>query len=295
MGTRRYRSKLSTVAYLTVALFSWSVANADGLTLEIIKLQHAIVEDILPLVQPLVAPGGTAIGMHDQLIIKTTPANLAEIRTIIAAFDRAPKTLKITVKQDVAQHSQIQENAVSGRFRSGNFSGRLPDPGTHDGASIGLRDRNGNALRYRALNTQTSDDRRVSHFVTALEGRPALIQTGQSIPYPYSAAVYDRRGVVVHGSIDYREVTSGFYVTPRTHGHNVTLDIAPQLQRADPKNRSVIDTRSTSTTVSGRLGEWIPLGGVNEATSDNDSALLARTRRHGSELYGVWVKVEEMP
>lgn len=122
-----------------------------------------------------------------------------------------------------------------------------------------------------------------------------MIQTGQSIPYPYSSAVYNRRGIVVHDGIEYRDVTSGFYVTPRTHGQNVTLDIAPQLQRADPKDRGVIDTRSTSTTVSGRLGEWISLGGVNEATSGNDSALLARTRRHGSEIYGVWVKVEEIP
>lgn len=198
-----------------------------------------MASDILPMVQPLVAPGGTATGMHDQLIIKTTPENLAEIKSILAAFDRAPKTLKITVKQDVAQQSRIQEDAVSGRFRSGNVSGRLPDPGSHDGASIGYRDRNGNVIRYRALNTQSSDDQRVSHFVTAVEGRPALIQTGQSIPYPYSSAVYDRRGVVVYDGIDYRDVTSGFYVTPRTHGQNVTLDIAPQLQRADPRDRGV--------------------------------------------------------
>lgn len=293
MGTRRNRLKLPTIAYLVLLLAS--VAAADERTLEIIPLQHTLASDVLPLVQPLVEPGGTVTGMHDKLIVKTTSANLAEIKQIITAFDRAPKTLKITVRQDVAGQSQIQEDAVSGRFRSGDVSGRLPDPGTHDGASIGIRDRDGNAVRYRALNTRSSDDSRNTHFVTALEGRPALIQTGQSIPYPYSAGVYDRYGAVIRDGIDYRDVNSGFYVTPRTHGQQVTLDIAPQLERADPANRGVIDTRYTSTTVSGRLGEWISLGGMNQADSGNDSALLARTRHYGAEIYDVWVKVEEVP
>jgi hypothetical protein len=167
--------------------------------------------------------------------------------------------------------------------------------GTNDGASIGIRDRHGNAIRYRALNTQSNDDQRISHFVTTVEGHPALIQTGQSIPYAYSSAIYDGYGAVVQEGIDYRDISSGFYVTPRTHGQQVTLDIAPQLERADPQDRGVIDTHYSSTTISGRLGEWIPLGGVNEAASENDSALLARTRRHGAEVYGVWVKVEEIP
>ena len=102
--------------------------------------------------------------------------------------------------------------------------------------------------------------------------------------------------MTVREGIDYRGVSSGFYVTPRTHRQQVTLGIAPQLERADPKDRGVIDTRYLSTTISGRLGEWISLGGANEADSGNDSALLARTRRRGTDVYGmIWVKVDEMP
>ena len=75
----------------------------------------------------------------------------------------------------------------------------------------------------------------------------------------------------------------------------MTLDIAPQLEREDPTGRGVIDTRYTSTTINGRLGEWIPLGGLNQADSGEDDALLARTRRAGAEVFDVWVKVEEVP
>lgn len=246
------------------------------------------------MIQPLVAPGGTVTGMNDQLIVKTTPANLAEIKRILAAFDRTPKTLKITVRQDVTGSSAMQEDAVSGRLQHDKLSGRVPDPGTPAGASIGYRDDNGNTVRYRALNTRSSDDSHNTHFVTTLEGSPALIQTGQSLPYPYQSTRVDGYGVVVQEGIDYRNVSSGFYVTPRTHGDEVTLDIAPQLERADPAQRGAIDTRHTSTTVRGRLGEWISLGGVNESASGDSQALLARTRSHGEESYNVWVRVEEI-
>lgn len=295
MGTRRNRSKLSTAAYLAAALLACAVAAADDLILEIVPLRHTTVTEILPLLQPLVAPGGAVTGMRDQLIIKTTAANLAEVKRVLSVLDRAPKTLRITVRQDVAAHSLIQENAVSGRFKSGDFSAHLPDPGSHDGASVGIRDDRGNTIRYRAINTRSNDDSRNTHFITALEGRPALIQTGQSIPYPYQSAIVGRHGAVIHQGIDYRNVNSGFYVTPRTHGQRVTLDIAPQLERADHKDRGIIDTRASSTTVSGRLGEWIPIGGVNQAASSGDNALAARTRRHGAEVYQIWVKVEEVP
>ena len=293
MGTRRNRSEFAAAAFITLLLFT--IARADELSLEIIPLHHTLVSEVLPLIQPLVEPGGTVTGMHDQLIIKASQRNLDEIKRVLATIDRTPKTLRITVRQDVAGHSQIQEDAVSGRFRAGNVRGRLPDPGTHDGASVGVRDGKGNAVRYRALNTRSSDDRRNTHFVTTVEGRPALIQTGQSIPYPYRSVRHDRYGAAVHEGIDYHDVSSGFYVTPHTHGQRVTLHIAPQLDSADPKDRGVIDTRRTSTTASGRLGEWIPLGGVNQASSGDDGALLARTRRHDAEVYGVWVKVEEVP
>jgi type II secretory pathway component GspD/PulD (secretin) len=298
MGTRRNRPKLSTAAHLAAALLSCAVAAAaaDGLTLEIVPLQHSTVDDVLPLLRPMVAPGGTITGMRDQLIIKTTAENLSELKRLLTVLDRAPKSLRITVRQDVAASSLLQEDAVSGRFKSGDFNARLPDPGSHDGASIGIHDGTGrNTIRYRAINTRSTDDSRNTHFVTAIEGRPALIQTGQSIPYPYLSGFIGPYGAGVIEGIDYKDVNSGFYVTPRTQGQRVTLEIAPRLERENAKDHGVIDTRYSSTTVSGRLGEWIPIGGTDQAASGRDSALVARTRRYDAETYNIWVKVEEIP
>lgn len=294
MATRRHRSKFPTLAYLAATLIACAAA-ADERVIEVITLRYELAADLLPSIKPLVETGGSATGVNNQIVLKASPENIADIKRVLAQLDRRQKLLKITVKQDVAAHSRIQQDAVSGRFESGDVRARVPDPGVHNGASVGIRDRHGNVVRYRSLNTRSNEDRANTHFVTTQEGQPALIQTGQALPYPYQSAVIDRYGAVITEGIDYRDVSSGFYVTPHTHGDRVTLSIAPQLEHANPARGGAIDTRFTSTTVSGRLGEWIPLGGLDESSDGHDNTLLARTRRYQAEVYGVWVLVEEMP
>jgi type II secretory pathway component GspD/PulD (secretin) len=299
MGTFTARSKLPSFAHLIrcaifLALAATRVAAAQEMTLEIIQLQHRGVDDILPIIEPLVAPGGTVTGTGNQLIVKTTAANLAEIKQVLVSIDRALKQLRVTVTQDVAAHSEIQEDALSGRVRSGDFAARVPDHGLHDGASVGYKGENG-AVRYRALSTRSSRDQQNSHFVTTVEGRPAFIYTGRDVPYPSYSGYYGPRGGGYHEGIEFQPVRSGIYVTPRLQGDRVTIEVAPQLENVNPSFGGSIDTRGTATTVSGRLGEWIPVGGVNQADSRNGSANLARTRRYGRDVYDVWVKVDLIP
>lgn len=289
MGTRRYRPEFSPFASLIFALlFAASTAAADERRIEIIELDHALASDVLPLLQPLVEPGGSISGTDNKLIVKTSPANLADLLNVLGAIDRPLRRLKITVRQNVDASSLVRERALSGEVGGGDVRARIPDPGGRYGASIGYRDKDGNAVRYRALNTRSDSDRQNAHFVTTLEGSPALIQTGQAIPYLVDSGFYG-------SGIDYRDVSSGFYVTPRLNGDAVMLEIEPQLERADPGKRGAISTRRARTTLSGRLGEWIPLGGANEAASGSDRELLAQTRRRDSENYNVWVLVEEIP
>ncbi|MFT4563749.1 MAG: hypothetical protein ACI9BW_003507 [Gammaproteobacteria bacterium] len=212
----------------------------------------------------------------------------------MAAFDHPPTTLRITVKQDVAGHSAIQEDALSGRLRSGDVRATIGTPGLRRGAHIDIGDGRGSGVSYRSINTRSSNDNYNSHFVNALEGRPALIQTGQSLPIPFASATHNRYGTTLREGIEYKDVSSGFYVTARTNGQTVTLEIAPQLEHADPNNRGAIDVRYSSSTVSGELGEWISLGGSNDDSSEHRRTTLARTRQHDASTYGIWVKVEEL-
>lgn len=127
------------------------VGHAQDLKLEIIPLRHRLTDEVLPVLQPLVAPGGTLSGMNNQLIIRTTETNLAELKQVLARIDQAARRLKIYVRQDVAGTGQIGEQSLSGRYRSGEVGVEVPGRG-RDGLSISAG--NGNEVRYRTYSTQ---------------------------------------------------------------------------------------------------------------------------------------------
>ena len=105
-----------------------------------------------------------------------------------------------------------------------------------------------------------------------LEGGQAFISTGESR--------------------NYAQAGSGIAVVPRIAGNTVTLDIAAQ-QEAFTRGGAIQGERAVST-VSGRLGEWIELGGASGVSSRSGSGILSSSERSASANRGIWVKVEEL-
>lgn len=269
-------------------------ASAQEMVMEVIPLRHALVSDVVPVLEPLVSAGGTVTGMNNQLIIKSTPENIAQLKEVLGSIDRAPRQLRILVRQDVADSLEAREDALSGSGRAGDVRVGVPDAGAGgDGASIGVGGDDYN-VRYRTTSTRGSADSYNSHFVTTLEGRPAWIQTGDSLPVPEQSVYVGPNGTSVQQSIQYKDANRGFYVVPRVSGDRVTLDIAPQLDRFDQRGEYTINRMQADTQVSGQIGEWIHLGGSNEEFQRADNVNLTSTRQRGGETRGIWVKVEEV-
>ena len=149
--------------------------------------------------------------------------------------------------------------------------------------------------RLRTSNTRSSLDDKNSFRVQTVEGQPAFIKTGQSVPVANQNVFVTGSGVVVQDTVEYRDVTSGFYVVPRLSGNMVTLLVSPQLSRVTPHQGAVFDIQNVETTVSGRLGEWIEIGGVNQQFNDSSSGTFYSTRRRqGQEQRSVLIRVEEI-
>jgi len=74
-------------------------------------------------------------------------------------------------------------------------------------------------------------------------------------------------------AMEYRELSSGFDVLPRLNGDRVLLDIATQQERTTDQGRAATAMQRASTTVAGRLGEWIELGGVTSSLSEQSSGV----------------------
>jgi hypothetical protein len=82
--------------------------------LEIIPLRYRTVEQVLPALQPLVEPGGTLSGARNQLFLRASPANAAEIKRALEAIDRPLKRLQISVRLDEAQDRERRALGASG-------------------------------------------------------------------------------------------------------------------------------------------------------------------------------------
>src|SRR5436190_7745196 len=112
-------------------------------SLEVISLRHRTAEQVIPVLRPLLEPGGALSGQYNQLIVRTSPGNLTQIRAVLDSIDQPARRLTISVRFDNAQQS----------------------------ARSGFQD------------SRSSRDERVDQRMQVLEGGQAYISTGESRIY----------------------------------------------------------------------------------------------------------------
>jgi Type II secretory pathway, component PulD len=269
--------------------------HAEEMILEVIPLKSRMSSDVVEILRPLVAPGGTVTGMNNQLIIKTTPDNLAELMRVLESLDKPPRRLLISVRQDSAGISYGQEQALSGKYSQGDVTTEIKDPSrTHEGLVVSAQDEKGNVVRYRQQDKSATSNDQNSFRVQSTEGYPAFINAGQSIPVPNRTTYVTPNGVVVNDATEYMDATTGFYVLPRLNGDQVTLLVAPSLSKASPGKAPVFDVQNVETTATGRLGEWIAIGGINQDMNSSNRRILSSSSSQRQLSNTILIKVDEV-
>jgi type II secretory pathway component GspD/PulD (secretin) len=266
-----------------VAMLCGPLAHAEAL--EAITLQHRLAEDLVPILQPLLPAGAGLSGAGNVLLVRADEVTMEQVRRAIAALDRAPRQLLITVGQDTDAAERSAAVRGSGTVATGDVQvGVNQPPQGQSGAQVVLR---GSADQGRIRSVSS---------VRAVDGYEAYVAVGQSRPFTSRSVVtVPYGGRVVEQTTGYRDVQTGFYATPRLSGDRVTLEISPTQQQATPGQRDAVSTRSLTTTVSGRLGEWIAIGGATESRDDGTVGLATWGQRTQLTQYSAWVKVEEVP
>ena len=264
--------------------------------LDIIALKHRSAEEVLPVIRPLLDQGDAASGMNYQLILRTSPRNLEEIKRLLESIDVAPRRLKITVLQNVDSETVARLTEVSGNVGlSREVQIAVPDSGDSRGLNVELgqgQDR----LKARAISTRSLEDERNTQQLQVLEGNRALVRSGQSVPVPQRQVIQNQWGTQVIDSTQYQEAGSGFYVLPRISGDRVTLEISAQNDAfvSGSGDQPVIRVQQASSTVSGRLGEWLEVGGLGQQKDHDDSTISTRGTSRAREQRSVLIKVEEI-
>lgn len=218
-------------------------------TLEVITLRHRTAEQVIPVLRPLLEPGGALSGQYNQLIVRTSPANLAQIRSVLERIDAPLRSLVISVRFD-----SLEDSARSGIQGDARLSNR------------------GSSAELRIQDASRTGSERVDQRIQVLEGGQAHISMGESRIYADAA--------------------TGFAVVPRLAGSNVTLEILAQ-QEQFVRGGAVQGQRAVST-VSGRLGEWLELGGAATAGAREEAGISGYRESRTSSDRRVWVKVEEI-
>ena len=157
--------------------------------------------------------------------------------------------------------------------------------------TVDTRDSNlaSTAPNTRVIST-ASRDGGVQQIQTS-EGTPAFIQTGQSVPL--TSIQTDAYGRVL-AQTDYRNVTRGFYVTASVTGETVHLAISTTRERMSQEQPDVVNTQSTDTQVSGPLGQWITLAGINgQNQADKQAGTLTYSTQSRDDMT-LRVKVEAL-
>lgn len=274
----------------------FTALSAVGNELEIIALKHRRVEEVLPIIRPLLDKDDVASGMNYQLILRTSPRNLEQIRELLESLDTAPRSLKITVMQDVDSETATRLIEASGSVGL-NRETRVTVPGSANNSGLNVDLGQGqDRLRARVTSTRSLEDDRKTQQLRVLEGNRALVRSGQSVPVPQRQVIQNQWGTQVIDSTQYQEVGSGFYVLPRVNGDRVTLEITAQNDSLAPNtgNYPAMRIQQTSSVISGRLGEWMDVGGLGQRKSTDDSAVSARSTSRTREQRSVLIKVEEV-
>lgn len=263
--------------------------------LEVIELKHRSAEELLPVVRPLLDKDDVASGMNNRLILRASPRRIAEIRKMLDSLDTAPRRLKITVMQDVDSDTVERLTELSGSAGIGR-DGRVTVPGSGDNAGLNVEaGREQDRLRARVYSTRSLETDRKTQQLQVMEGNRALVRSGQSVPVPVRQVIQRPWGTEIVETTEYKQVDSGFYVLPRVSGDRVTLEIDAQNDALAPGGTyPTTRTQQTTSTVSGRLGEWLVVGGIGRRTDDDGSTVSTRSTARAQEQRNMLIKVEEV-
>jgi len=261
--------------FLLALLFIACMPLHAEMRIDTINLHQRPAEEIIPILQPMLDKGGSLTGSGYKLFVKSSPVNIEQLRQMIAQIDVALQQLLISVSLD----QRVLENDSQAAARVTIQGGNAPAPAGHIKYDARLFERK-----------QTSSTPQVQQ-VRVSEGLWATIRTGQAVPV--TSRIRNPDGTVTETST-YTAVASGFQVLPRVRGEIVTLSIRPQAQSSHTNQGGAYTSTEISTTVSGKLGQWITLGSISSSQQYTGSGLLYHARQHSDDSNQIYVKVERI-
>jgi type II secretory pathway component GspD/PulD (secretin) len=228
---------------------------------QVLPLNNRTSDELLPVARNFLGQDGRVSAYGNQLVVNAAPDKIDALRNLLSQLDVAAKRLLISVDTSDSNNSGTNGYSVNGQGQG------------------------------RVINYGTANRTGGVQQVQASEGVPALIQVGESVPLTTTQPdAYGRPQL----QTQYRNVTQGFYVTASVTGDTVHLNISTNNDRVSERSPDVVKVQSTDTQVSGRLGEWITLAGINEQSQLNQQGYTRNYATQGRNDMTLRVKVDSL-
>ena len=272
--------KLLLLILISASVFAESAfAETD---FKIITLQHMFANDLLPIITPIVGEDGAASGLNNQLIIRANRKRMREIEATIASLDVTRVNRKITIKSTHNLQTQQERVEASGAIQVGKFTVGNDRRAKVSNGRVDVEQSSGNANQYS------------NQFINVLDGERAFIKVGQIVPFTQEWVTITRRYIQIDKTVDWREITTGFAVRPRTVGNpnhqQVELEITPRIAKLN--SQGYVDFEELSTILRVNLGDWVDIGGSMQHNDDVSRKILSIQNSASNQKSNLIVKVE---
>lgn len=194
---------------------------------------------LVPVIEPLLAPGGSVRAYQGKLIIRTTDSNMAELEGALGSLEATPSALVVHLRRQGS--SSEQRSGVDTRIQ-----GRIPGGVSGD-------------IRIEQSQRQTSQQ---DHYrIRTLSGYPAHISQGTLLAL----------GGGYYGTV-FAELQQGIQVVPQlTPDGSVVLQISQRYDQ--PGGPGLAHTQSSGTTLRVQPGVWQPMGSINVDSQQNQRGI----------------------
>lgn len=264
-----------------------SPVQADSITT--IQLLNRPAGEIIPIIKPMLGTDDVITGRGFKLFLRSSPETLAQVKDMIDILDATAKILQISVFQGSDRDLRALNISGNVQIESGDASGSIGTNSNKSAGSISYNTQNASGS-INATSTSGRMENNPLQRLRVTEGTEGYIETGEQIPY-FSGASWIRPGAAA-GDIEYRNVTTGFYVLPRIHGDNVSLQVSPFKNSLSKARAGNIETQQANTTITGRIGEWLLIGGVTEQIKRTQSGIGNYSSTQSSTNAGIWIKAD---
>lgn len=221
---------------LLTCLASFALAQYP---LEIVPLRHRTVDQVLPVLRPLLEPGGSLSGHANQLFVRASPGNVAELRRVLETIDRPARRLQVLVRFDAAGDEARREIGASGTISN-----------------------RGSRVEVRAEDRRRRGEERVDQRLMVMDGGRGVIGTGRSTPLRERATGFEVAprvsGQMVHVDIaPQRETRDGFHraSTTVTARLGEWFEVGGAAEAAAGDSRGILSSGHSASSFSRRI--WL--------------------------------------